>query len=249
MRKPLLYIFIFCIPFIGLAQAEITDPPVEKWEFELTPYLWLTGLEGEMSFFNQSGNLDLEFTDLLNNMKFAAMFRGEARKGDWILLTDITYANLNANATLSEEGLIQPDVEVDLKQTIIELGGGYSFIKNNGFTFDGLLGVRFFKLNTTVNKVGIGSEGERKIDFVDPYLGLRIKNVWNKFALGGYFDVGGFGIGSDLSYKYNVITGYGFSELFELQFGYQGYKPDYQSKAFNYNVGNAGFFLGFNFRF
>ena len=76
-----------------------------------------------------------------------------------------------------------------------------------------------------------------------------MKNVWNKFALSGYFDIGGFGVGSDFSYKYYIMMGYAFSDLFELQLGYEGYKPDYKDNGFNYNVGNQGFLLGFNFRF
>jgi hypothetical protein len=56
-------------------------------------------------------------------------------------------------------------------------------------------------------------------------------------------------VGSEISYKYNVMVGYKFSELFQLDLGYQSYRPDYIEKNYSYNIGNEGPILGFNFSF
>jgi len=107
---------------------------------------------------------------------------------------------------------------------------------------------RKFDLNIDVERDGNNLSND-DLNFLDPFVGLRLANFWNKFGLGGRFDMGGFGVGSDFSYKYNAFAAYQFSKLFVLELGYQGYKPDYSDDNIGYNVASAGFFIGGSFRF
>ena len=112
---------------------------------------------------------------------------------------------------------------------------------------DALLGVRYFDATTDLEFKGNDILLNKDFDFVEPYVGMRFKNNWDKWAVGGRFDVGGFGVGSEVSYKYNAHIAYQFTDLFGLTLGYQAYKPNYQEERFKYNVGNEGFLLGFIF--
>jgi len=247
MNKQLLYLFLICIPIIGFSQDETTQETQNpSWEWNLTPYIWMTGMSGDISVLNQTVPLDVSFKDILKNLKMAAMIHTEAKNGKWSVMLDIVYAKLESSGEV--QGLMnESTITGTVKQTILELGAAYSFVEVNNFTLDALFGVRYYDLKLELDFETINTI-KKCFNFTDPYVGVRLKNSWDKFGVGGRFDLGGFGIGSDISYKYNVYTEYKFSELFQLQFGYQGYTPDYKNgKSFEYNVTSAGFVLGFNF--
>lgn len=263
MKKYLLFLSLFCLPLIGIAQTESTEkktettevkaePTQEKseksWEWNLTPDLWLMGMSGDISIKGYGANLDLSLEDILKNLKMAFMLHAEARHGKWGIMTDIMSAKLGSEAT--REGLINDHtVDVEIKQFIGELGASYTFVENNGFTMDAIAGGRYFDLQIEAEGGGILGTAKSDFNFFDPFVGVRLANYWNKFGLGGRFDVGGFGVGSDFTYKYNVMTAYQFSKLFQLELGYQGYKPDYKDEYIEYNVASAGFIIGGSFRF
>ncbi len=247
MNKQLFYLIICCISLSGFSQSETTQE-IQKssWEWNLTPYIWMTGMSGDISVLNQTVPLDISFKDVLKNLKMAAMIHVEAKQGKWSIMFDLVYAKLESSGEV--QGLInEKNITGTVKQTILELGAAYNFVTVNNFTLDALFGLRYYDLKIDLDFETINTI-KKGFNFTDPYVGIRFKNNWDKFGLGGRFDLGGFGIGSDISYKYNIYTEYKFSELFQLQFGYQGYTPDYKNgKSFEYNVTSAGFVLGFNF--
>lgn len=250
MKKIVLFIVIFCLPFSGFSQTESTSTETnESWEFNVTPYLWMTGLSGEMTVLNKDVPVDLNFKgDILSNLKMAAMVHAEAKKGRFSIMLDVFYAKLGADGTLKAETITERNVRVRLKQNMFEGGIGYTFAKAGGFSLDALAGARFFDVNTNteLNDVALSS---RDFNFIEPYVGMRFQNYWEKWAVGGRIDAGGFGVGSEISYKYNLFVGYQFSELFDLNLGYQSYKPNYVDDLFTYNIASEGFLLGFNFKF
>jgi hypothetical protein len=52
-----------------------------EWRYAVTPYMWLTGLEGDVGVGRVSSSVDLSPSDILRNLKFGIMGAGEARKG------------------------------------------------------------------------------------------------------------------------------------------------------------------------
>ena len=249
MKKIIVYIILFCIPFVGIAQStkekQVTD---QSWNFSVTPYLWMTSLKGDMTVLRKDIPVDAKFNDdILSNLKMAAMLHAEAKHNRLSIMLDAFYAKLGADGQLQDKIDTDHSVRLRIKETIIEAGIGYSFVKVHGFTLDALAGVRFFNLKseTEFDENEISS---RDFDFVDPYVGMRFQNVWNKWSIGARIDVAGFGTGSEISYKYNALAGYQFTDLFGLSLGYQAFKPDYQDTGFKYNIGNEGFLLGFIFK-
>lgn len=241
MRKIILFILVISIPFIGFSQEEKEQP--SKWELELTPYLWATGMNGHLAIGDQTAKVDVDFTDVVQKLKIAGMIHAEVKKDRWSIMTDLFYANLNQKNDTQDNGLI----ETNIKQTSIELGGGYSFIKLNTLTIDALFGARYFNMEIDVDQTDINSISVED-NFIDPFIGLRFSNYWNKFGISGRIDVGGFGVGSEVSYKYNLMTKYKFSELFELNLGYQAYNPLYDNgKNLVYDISTEGLLLGLNF--
>jgi hypothetical protein len=90
------------------ASASATVDPFDgAWHFSLTPYLWTPNINGSIearipALRTAAGdalrdvNLSAEVgpNDYLENLKFAGMVTGEARKGEWSVLTDLIYMDL-----------------------------------------------------------------------------------------------------------------------------------------------------------
>ena len=87
-------------------------------------------------------------------------------------------------------------------------------------------------------------------DWVDPIIGVRAQwNINDKWFLAGKSDIGGFGVGSDFAWTVQATVGYHFTRNVSAEFGYRYMDTDYSDGAFTYDVAQAGFYTGLNFRF
>ncbi|WP_223034362.1 hypothetical protein [Hanstruepera marina] len=248
MIKLYLAIILVCITCNINSQSKLSKENSEKWELNLTPYIWTVGMKGDIIVNNIDAPLNLPFSDAVENFTIGGMFHAEAKKGKWSVMTDIFYAKLNQNEFPIQE-LESLNTEITVTQTMIELGGGYTFAELKTLKFDVLFGARYFDLDMEISADNISSIAIDE-NFIDPFIGLRIMNYWNKFFIQGRIDVGGFGVGSEVSYKFNGMLGYQFTKLFQLSLGYQVYNPRYENKSQDliYDLASQGFILGGNFR-
>jgi len=227
--------------------AQNSDPaPDSKWKVALTPYLWFAGASADIGFRDQTIPVEAEFKDVLENLKMGFLMHAEATNGQWIVMGDIVYMKIVKEGSIDLPSL---SPELTLKQTIGELAGGYTLLNSNDrFFIDGFAGIRYFEVDNAIdtgNRVLL----DRTINTTDPILGLRLRTTSEKWQGSLRADIGGFGIGSELSWKSNLLAGYRFSELFTLYGGFQVYGLDYEKEDFSLNVTSAGFALGFGFEF
>jgi len=227
--------------------AQNSDPaPDSKWKVALTPYLWFAGASADIGFRDQTIPVEAEFKDVLENLKMGFLMHAEATNGQWIVMGDIVYMKIVKEGSIDLPSL---SPELTLKQTIGELAGGYTLLNSNDrFFIDGFAGIRYFEVDNAIdtgNRVLL----DRTINTTDPILGLRLRTTSEKWQGSLRADIGGFGIGSELSWKSNLLVGYRFSELFTLHGGYQVYGLDYEKEDFSLNVTSAGIALGFGFEF
>jgi len=247
MKKYIIYFLVFCIPFVAFSQTESSqDEAKSNWDFDIIPYVNFVSLDGSLTAMGQDIPFTMSFSDLFDQLSFAFSIHTEARNDRWGIMFDFLYIKLK------EEGEI-PDlmavIETEIKQTMIEIGGAYQLNNPSGTNnrFEALLGLRYMDMSVNLASMDM-SILDKGFNFTDPFVGVRWQNRWNKWALTSRFDIGGFGIGSEFSYKFNVLGGYNFSDLFSLYLGYQGLDIDYeQDNGFAYDVYTGGPILGFRF--
>lgn len=251
MKKVLFITMLLCIPFFGFAQEEVKeDNKVEpkdnkSWSFDVTPYLFMAGMKGDVEFLSQSIPVDAEFSDIVDNLSFGIMLHAEANKDKWSFMTDLIYIKLKTDGELLNENI---KVEVEIEQLIAELGAGYTVFDLENFNIDAIAGFRYFDLNTVIKTEVLQTRIlDQRYSFTDPYIGVRYKTQMNKWKNSARIDIGGFGIGSEFSWKFNVMFGYHISKLMSAHIGYQGYGVDYKKDSFNYDVFTGGPVLGLNF--
>src|SRR5678815_1306549 len=73
----------------------------EGWAFSLTPYLWLPNINGSLKYAIPPGGggrpeVDTGPNNYLENLSFALMLAGEARKGKWSAFTDLIYLDFDS---------------------------------------------------------------------------------------------------------------------------------------------------------
>jgi hypothetical protein len=248
MKKIVFLLVIMSIPNLVFGQGDPTDPQTKEstWEFDITPYLWYAGLSADISFLDQTIPVEAKFKDVLNNLKFGFLLHAEAKKDKWFIMSDLVYLKLKKDGRIEAASV---DTELEIKQLITELAGGYNLINAQDWLFiDGFAGWRYFGIT---NKLDIAGQNvlDKTTNVNDPFIGLRFRAVFEKWVNSFRFDVGGFGIGSEVSWKANILIGYQFSELFSLYLGAQGYGVDFEQDNLQLDVVTGGFITGFNFHF
>lgn len=146
--------------------AASAQTPADRWTFSLMPYLWLPSIEGKLNYGppptgGGSANVKIDPDTILDNLEFAFMINGEARKGRWLVATDVIYLNFgNMDSTVqsvdfnpgpgrinvSTAGL-DTGTHTDLEGWVWSVVGGYAAIQEPRASLDVLGGFRYLNLD------------------------------------------------------------------------------------------------------
>jgi hypothetical protein len=227
-----------------VARAQASDG---EWSHDLALYLFATGMSGEVGAGGVAASIDESFSDIVDNLEIGAMGGYSATNGKWVVLTDAVFAGLGATA---ERTLV--DVEVDVDLLILEGDVGYVISKQ----FQLFGGVRYVDVDDEVvltsgpfETAGRGGES-----WVDPVVGARfIIPVGERGTFWLRGDVGGFGVGSDLTW--NAVAGFAWelADRFSVGAGYRVLDFDYDhgsgADRFLFDVQLGGPVVGLLVRF
>ena len=118
------------------------------WKFSVGAYLWASSIKGTT---RAGDDIDVGFSDILDDLEMAAMGVIEARKGRWGILTDIIYIRMSQD--LNETPVSKE--KVTLHTWIVQSAAGYNLVSREDYTLDVLAGVRFLSMEADVD-VDIG---------------------------------------------------------------------------------------------
>jgi hypothetical protein len=226
---------------INTSQAAETDP--DKWQFKITPYLWIATIKGNTSSDGSDIDFDTDYNFLsLENLDGAFFIAASASKGRWTWQTDLVYLNFSDDFTI---GPI--DTSIDLKGDVIELSAAYK-LKSFEHT-EILFGARRVSLDTGISLTP-GPQVSGGQTWLDPIVGLRYtRPLGERWQAIGRLDVGGFGVSSDLTV--NVLAGAGFSMTrhSSLVLGYRYLKLDFAEGDLLADLTAKGLALGIEFNF
>ena len=77
----LFLVFMGCAQFVSAQNSPETEKTDDSWKFTVTPYVWMTGIKGDLIVEGQDIPVNLNFAnDLLSNIKMGAMLHAEAKK-------------------------------------------------------------------------------------------------------------------------------------------------------------------------
>jgi hypothetical protein len=231
----------WALPVLFLTLAVSASPvAADGWDHMIAPYIWGTGLDGTIGIGPVETSVDLSFGDILENLDGGVLIHYEGSKGDWTILSDLVFTDVGTDGNL---------IHTDYKQTIFEIGAGYALKPS----FEVLFGARWNDNDAEILVLrpggGVQTRAVGRVSWTDPFVGGRwTAELAEKWALRTRLDVGGFGLGSDLTWNASLTTLYQATEKISLGFGYRVMDIDYDD-LLRYDVQMPGALLGVGFSF
>lgn len=247
----LVVLFIASVGVCASVRAEERSLSPEKEEterrsgriIELTPYVWAAGLSSNTRIGATESDSEMDIGDILDALDGAIMLHLEVRGPKFGSFYDVMYISL------SDDGDKGPlNIEVEVKQAIVEAGGMYSVHRENR-TVDFLLGARYVHLDLELDIIP-GPKLSVTKDWVDPFLGVRLRRpIGKKWDMSLRGDFGGFGVGSDSTWNGIATFGYRVKEKISLVAGYRYLDIQYDASRVDYDVQMHGPVFGATFKF
>ena len=227
-----------------------------KWEFRLSPYVWIAGFEGDVASIPGATviPIDISVSDAIDDTEASFMGMFEGKKNGKGFLVDFLYSDLQSEETLLEGiGLVLNSTS---KTTIFSGAYLHEIYNNDNSVVDAFVGARYWDIDTHLAfSGGLGILAGRTIEhtesWVDPLIGIKGRTSLGdtKFYAAGGATRGGFGVGSDLFYDLNANLGYQWSKSIGTTVGYRMYDLDYEKDGFVYDVRQQGWIVGLTWAF
>ncbi len=226
----------------------------QEWQNSLTFYGVIPWVDTEIT--GTGGNSVESLAnpgDIISSLDFTYMAAGEFRYGNVSFLHDLMYSNLGESGTLG--GPFAGRGKVDVEMLLATAALGYVLHEDNDTMLQGYGGIRYVNIETKVSAVGGGPVGagfDASVDedWVDPVVGLRGRvKIADKVSLGGFANVGGFGVGSELTFDVFGGLEYAINERFSTNVGFRYTYIDYEAERAELKLQQYGSVLGLTVRF
>jgi hypothetical protein len=223
---------IFALALMAFSFFVLPAQAQDEWDYKSIMYLWTAGIDGTTGARGRTIEVDQSFGDVLSNLEFGFMGAFRAHKGKWAITGDLMYTGLGANTD-------RPKTEIDIDQWIIGGDIGYEVAEN----VEVLGGARIV---STQNKLQFQGPNQFEVEadktWVDPLVGVRFTpRLSEKWQLWTRFDIGGFGVGSDLAWQINANAIWQLSDRTGFSFGYRVIDMDYDDgEGFVFDITTHG---------
>lgn len=213
------------------------------WEYRLTPYVWLPGMEIETSI-NRGGSLESQ-SSILDVLEFAALVTGEARKDEYTILGEFNYLNLGQTVQ-GPFGLTRADLDLD--GSMASLAGGYAFYETDTTRVEGLLGARLWSVEVSADFARLPTASTDET-WIDPIIGARASFALSeKVSALVMADIGG-GVGADIQAEALGRIGYAFSNTITGAIGWRHYYTEVSRGGLDMDLTLTGPFLALDINF
>jgi len=205
---------------LAMAQPARAQASGDRWQVTIAPYVWGAALDGTAMVKGTDADVDVSRSDVFDHMDAAFMSTALVRKGDWGLLADAVWVELAVTSDM-------PPAEFDPTLGLFSLQG----VRRINEFADVTAGVRWNHLKGQLDvKAPIAMEVERTRDWVDPIVGFTLRTPgaqrWHGTLIA---DVGGFGVGSDLSWEVFPSVGFDVTRQVSLEVGWRFLDTDYKT--------------------
>lgn len=217
--------------------------------FQLTPYLWGTGVGGTVRPVAGGPSLEFSegFSDVLEDLDGAFFLSGLFRQGRLVVLGDYSASRSSRDGTVPGLGL---PVTGRLEQSSFTLAAGWRALSSERATVDYLVGLRHWDIEARARTPVPGLAGGLSVDFTDPIIAARTNIRLNdRWSVIGYADLGGFGAGSDLTAQLLATINWQARDRLYLSAGYRHLTVDYDEGGAGFDGSFSGPILGLSLRF
>jgi hypothetical protein len=203
----------------------------DAWRFEITPYVWGSGIKGTLGLDNGlAKSTQLSTSQVLGDLKSGGMIAAEAHNGKWGVMSDLVSATLQKSGAASVTTAYGPANiadKVTLQQTVLTGAATYTIANNKDAYVDALLGVRAIYATATVNLSVTGTPDKASVSkttsTVDPIIGAkgRYRIADSTWYVPFYGDIGSGGGTTNLTWQAMAGVGKTFNSLIDASLTYR----------------------------
>lgn len=271
MNKKILTAISFCAPFVvgvGSAVAQSESSPIPKvseaWRFEVTPYLFVPGIQSTLNFDNRLvKTANISESNVVSNLKSGGMISAEAHYGRWGLGLDFLSATLQKSGSTpisvpTQYGDVRARVgeKSTLQATIFTAFASYTAINNKDAYVDALLGVRTVSMTASL---GLALQEDPRIKdnlsktttTVDPIVGFkgRYRIADSSWYVPFYGDIGSGGGTTNVTWQAMLGVGKTFNQWVDASLTYRALYYDMSGSGLLQKTTFQGPQVGVTFKF
>ncbi len=220
----------------------------QDWSTQVTLYGWGSSVKGDFTPLTGAPTLsfDKSLSEILEDLDGAFFITGLALRGDLVIFADYTYS------ASSREGLVPPGIpaagEVTLQSFTLAAGKRFDLV--GGDSIDLLGGLRAWKVEGEVSVPLADVDISPEKTFADPIVAVRANAALSdRWSLIGYGDVGGFGVGSELTWQAAVTANYRATDNLFISAGWRELYLDYEDGGTKFDGSMAGPIIGATWTF
>jgi opacity protein-like surface antigen len=233
----------------------ITAEPqtARECSFDIVPYLWLATYDGTFGLPDTPAGVPPTHSDAAfsTHINAVVMLAAQFRYRDVGLFFDGAWLQLQTEGG-SGTGLYSgTDIKSDIAFGTLALT--YRLPPLAKLQTDVFAGARTWHVSNELEfKPGLapGFTTDASITWSDPLIGAKLNYDLTRHWFGSMIeDVGGFGVGSQITWEVYGGVGYRFTDWLSAQLGYRYMHVDYDQGGSLMNVNIQGFLIGLGFHF
>ena len=234
------------------------DPASVDWVLQVTPYLWASGIRGNVSPFRAAPTIGISksFGDVFDSLNFGGFLHVWHRNGRFVASADAMLVDTSEDKAIERVPIFGPvrglSAKVDTREINVSLQAGYRIIATAPFTLDILAGARFWNVSNkvTVSYGPVSISRRESFDWIDPVIGLRaFYGLTDRLSIQAQGDIGGFGAGSRLTWQVLATANYTLTDRLSVSAGYKILRADYRSDGYVFDTTLQGPVAGLTYRF
>lgn len=256
------------LPAAGAADLDINQPPASKavprpspepgWIVQVSPYLWASGIRGDIAPFRRAPTISIEksFSDVLDELNVGGFVNIWGRYDRFVVSADIMYVDTTDARSVGALPRLGPTpglgAGVDSTQFAATLEAGYRVYDTPAATLDLMAGLRWWELSNTatIQYADYAIAYGESFGWVDPIIGARgFVRLSDKLSAMVQGDIGGFDAASRFTWQVLATVNYAFTDSLSASLGYKALAVDYRSDGHVFDSTLSGPVLGMTYRF
>jgi hypothetical protein len=225
------------------------------WHGQITPYVWMSGLSGQVRPLANGPTLDVDksFGDLLEDLDAAGFVTGLARRDDWVVIGDFSFSRSSMDGRVSPPGappgVLLPATARERQRSLTALVGRTVAESEDG-RWDLLGGLRAWRVRVAVAVPLAGIDVRANESIADPILAARWHGaIAERWTMTLYGDVGGFGVDSRLTWQVHASANRAIGPSSHLSFGWRHLALDWRERGRRIDLALGGPVVGLTVTF
>lgn len=199
------------------------------WGFEITPYVWAGGIDGDVTVRGHTIDVDRGFDDLVDRLDFMGSLLSIGYREHFVVWTQLDYVATDTDELDSDEQPAGGNVRLESDFFAGTLGFGYRFGEPNGRrVLDLMLGAKYLSVENDLTLGNLGTF-KRDKDYLDPVViarpSFRISERWR---FNPTMSIGG-GVDADLIWELQPQVQFNITDNLAMRFGYRNLYYDLES--------------------